>query len=69
MFEHRLAYYKENPILDKDGNPLTPEECFDYECDIWDCGVPMSKQSARWLWEKWGERLGIAEIYPELASK
>jgi hypothetical protein len=69
MFEHRLQYYKDNPILDKDGKPLTPEECFDYECDVWDCGIPGSKLAFRALWEKWGERLGIPEVYPELAPK
>lgn len=56
-------------IFDKDGKPLSQEDAKDYLNDVLDCGVPMSKQSARWLWEKWGERLGIAEIYPELATK
>lgn len=56
-------------VFDKDGKPLSPEECEEYDNDIWDCGIPMGKEDARRLWEKWGERLGMKEIFPELASK
>lgn len=56
-------------ILDKNQKPLSPEESEEYENDLWDCGIPMGKQDARRLWEKWGERLGISEIFPELSSK
>ena len=56
-------------ILDKDGKPLSPEEVEEYSNDIWDAGIPMGKLEARRLWEKWGERLGMVEIFPELASK
>lgn len=58
-----------NIIRDKDGKPLSPEEAEEYTDDVWDCGVPMSNQATRRLWEKWGERLGIPECFPELASK
>lgn len=58
-----------NTILDKDSKPLSPEEEEEYENDLWDCGIPMGKHDARRLWEKWGVRLGIPEIFPELASK
>ncbi len=58
-----------NIILDKDGKPLSPEEAEEYTNDVWDCGIPMGKQDARRLWEKWGKRLGIPECFPELASK
>lgn len=56
-------------IRDKDGNLLSDEEAEEYFNDLFDCGIPGSKVAFRALWEKWGERLGIAEIYPELASK
>lgn len=56
-------------ILDKDGKPLSLEEVEEYTNDLWDCGIPMSKKDARRLWEKWGERLGIPEVFPELSSK
>jgi hypothetical protein len=56
-------------ILDKDGKPLSTEEAEEYFNDLFDCGIPGSKLAFRALWEKWGERLGIPEVYPELASK
>ncbi len=47
-------------IKDKDGNSLTPEEEWDYICDVLDGGIPMDPSYARdYLWPKWGERLGI----------
>ena len=55
----REQYYLKHPIKDKFNNPLTPQECCEYEGDLWDCGVPASKESIAALWEKWGERLGI----------
>jgi hypothetical protein len=58
-----------NIYFNENGKPLTVEEEVEYANDVWDCGIPMGKQDARRLWEKWGERLGIPEIFPELASK
>jgi hypothetical protein len=57
--EQNKAHYAKHPILDKDGKPLTPDECLEYENDVFDCGIPLSKAQALQLWEKWGERLGI----------
>lgn len=48
---------------------LSAEEQEEYTNDVWDCGIPMSKQDARRLWEKWGKKLGMPEIFPELAEK
>lgn len=48
-------------ILDKNGKPLSPEEEREYTDDIWDNGIPMDKDNARRLWEKWGDRLGLPE--------
>lgn len=48
---------------------LTPEEQNEFENDLWDCGIPMGKRDARRMWEKWGVKLGVPEIFPELASK
>jgi len=59
LTEKQIKRYTDNPIIDKDGKPLTPEECHEYTCDVWDCEVPMSLESAKELWDKWGERLGI----------
>lgn len=62
LSDKQIKHFTEDPILDKDGKPLTPEECYEYTCDLFDCGIPMSKESAKELWKKWGERLGIPEI-------
>lgn len=62
LTDKQIEHYTENPILDKDGKPLTPEECWEYECDLFDMGIPMSKEQAKDLWAKWGLRLGIPEI-------
>ena len=62
LTDKQIEYYKQNPVLDKDGNPLTPEESNEYMCDLFDMGIPMSKEQAKELWNKWGERLGIPEV-------
>ena len=62
LTDNQIKYYTENPILDKDGNPLTPEECVEYTYDLFDMGIPMSIESAKELWQKWGVRLGIPEV-------
>lgn len=62
LSDKQIEYYTKNPILDKDGNPLTPEECVEYTDDLFDMGIPMSKESAKQFWEKWGECLGISQI-------
>lgn len=47
-------------VLDKDGNPLSPEEEREYTDDVFDGGIPMSAEYVReYLWPKWGVRLGI----------
>jgi hypothetical protein len=53
--------FMEKPLLDKDGKPLSDAERDEYWEDVWSSGVPMSKSAAIWLWEKWGERLGIPD--------
>lgn len=52
--------FKEGKICDKDGVPLSEEEAWEYTCDLFDGGIPMSPDYVKnYLWPKWGERLGI----------
>ena len=53
--------FMDRAIHDKKDNQLSPEELREYWDDVFDAGVPMSKEAAKWLWNKWGERLGLPE--------
>lgn len=46
---------------DKDGKPLSEEEQDEYTNDLFDCGIPGTREAFNRLWDKWGERLGIAK--------
>lgn len=48
-------------IKDKNGKLLSADEAREYEDDVWDVGIPGSAAGFYMLWDKWGERLGIAK--------
>lgn len=46
-------------VIDAFGVQLTLEEEDQFTDDLWEAGIPPTKETITWLWERWGLRMGI----------